>query len=63
MLLHVVDIAHPNFEEHIESVNHLLCEIEAIDKPTLMIFNKIDAYQTGVLDEDDLTTPQTTQTL
>ena len=61
MLLHVVDIAHPNFEEHIESVNHLLSEIGAIDKPTLMIFNKIDAYQAEMLDEDDLTTPRTTK--
>jgi GTP-binding protein HflX len=61
MLLHVVDIAHPNFEEHIESVNHLLSDIGAIDKPTLMIFNKIDAYQADVLDDDDLTTPRTTK--
>jgi len=61
MLLHVVDIAHPNFEEHIESVNQLLSEIGAIDKPTVMIFNKIDAYQAEVLDDDDLTTPRTTK--
>ena len=59
MLLHVVDIAHPNFEEHIESVNQLLSDIGAIDKPTLMIFNKIDAYQPEPLDDDDLTTPRT----
>ena len=56
MLLHVVDIAHTNFEEHIESVNQLLSDIGAIDKPTLMIFNKIDAYQPEPLDDDDLTT-------
>ena len=61
MLLHVVDIAHPNFEEHIESVNQLLSDIGAIDKPTLMIFNKIDAYQPEPLDDDDLTTPRTTK--
>ena len=61
MLLHVVDIAHPNFEEHIESVNHLLSDIGAIDKPTLMIFNKIDAYQPEPLDDDDMTTPRTTK--
>jgi len=61
MLLHVVDIAHPNFEEHIESVNQLLSEIGAIDKPTVMIFNKIDAYQAEVLDDDDLKTPRTTK--
>ena len=44
LLLHVVDIAHPNFEEHITSVNQILKEIESLDKPTLMVFNKIDAY-------------------
>ena len=43
LLLHVVDIAHPNFEEHIASVNQILQEIESLDKPTLMVFNKIDA--------------------
>jgi len=61
MLLHVVDIAHPNFEEHIESVNQLLIDIGAIDKPTLMVFNKIDVYQPEPFDDDDLTTPRTTK--
>jgi len=61
ILLHVVDIAHPNFEEHIDSVNQLLSEIGAIDKPTLMIFNKIDVYHPEPLDDDDLTTPRTTK--
>ena len=61
MLLHVVDIAHTNFEEHIESVNQLLSDIGAIHKPTLMIFNKIDAYESEPLDDDDLTTPRTTK--
>ena len=61
MLLHVVDIAHPNFEDHIESVNSLLNDIGALDKPTLMIFNKIDAYRPEELDEDDLVTERTTK--
>jgi GTP-binding protein HflX len=61
MLLHVVDIAHPNFEDHIESVNSLLNDIGALDKPTLMIFNKIDAYRPDELDEDDLVTERTTK--
>ena len=45
LLLHVVDISHPNFEEHIKSVNEILSEIKSLNKPTLMIFNKIDTYQ------------------
>ena len=61
MLLHVVDIAHSNFEEQIESVNHLLSEIGAIDKPMLVIFNKIDAYKADILGDDDLTTPRNTK--
>jgi GTP-binding protein HflX len=61
MLLHVVDIAHPNFEDHIESVNSLLNDIGALDKPTLMIFNKIDAYRPEELDDDDLVTERTTK--
>ena len=60
MLLHVVDIAHPNFEEHIESVNQLLSDIGAMTNQP-MIFNKIDAYQPEPLDDDDLTTPRTTK--
>ena len=59
LLLHVVDISHPNFEEHIDSVNQILTEIEAIGKPTLMVFNKIDAYKPEKLDEDDLITEKT----
>jgi GTPase len=45
ILLHVVDISHPSFEEHIEVVNQTLAEIGAADKATVLIFNKIDAYQ------------------
>jgi len=61
LLLHVVDISHPNFEEHIESVNKILGEIDSSDKPTIMVFNKIDAYQAEPLDEDDLITEKTEQ--
>jgi GTP-binding protein HflX len=56
LLLHVVDISHPNFEDHIDSVNQILGEIGSQDKPTLMIFNKIDAYTHETIDEDDLVT-------
>jgi GTP-binding protein HflX len=54
LLLHVVDISHPNFEDHIESVNKILGEIKSADKPTLMVFNKIDAYEAEPFDETDL---------
>ncbi|SNR38505.1 GTP-binding protein HflX [Lutibacter agarilyticus] len=59
LLLHVVDISHPNFEDHIASVNKILDEIKSLDKPTLMVFNKIDAYQHETIDEDDLVTEKT----
>ena len=59
LLLHVVDISHPNFDAHINSVNTILDEIECSEKPTLMVFNKIDAYQHEVIAEDDLTTERT----
>ncbi|WP_303316321.1 GTPase HflX [Flavivirga abyssicola] len=59
LLLHVVDISHPNFEEHIESVNKILGEIKSGDKPTIMVFNKIDAYEAEPLEEDDLETERT----
>lgn len=61
LLLHVVDIAHPNFEEHIASVNQILQEIESLDKPTIMVFNKIDAYTPEVIEEDDLVTERTSK--
>jgi len=59
LLLHVVDISHPNFEDHIASVNKILDEIKSADKPTIMVFNKIDAYQHQTIDEDDLVTEKT----
>ena len=55
ILLHVVDISHPNFEEQINIVNQTLHEINARNKPTYLIFNKIDAYRFTQKDEDDLT--------
>ena len=54
LLLHVVDISHPNFEEHMESVNQILKEIKSLDKPTLMVFNKIDAYEAEPWDDTEL---------
>ena len=59
LLLHVVDISHPNFEEHIASVNQILDEIKSADKPSIMVFNKIDAYEPEELEEDDLMTEKT----
>ncbi|MBK1441374.1 GTPase HflX [Parapedobacter sp. ISTM3] len=45
VLVHVVDISHPSFEDHIRAVNETLKELGALDKPTITVFNKIDAYQ------------------
>jgi len=59
LLLHIVDISHPDFEDHIESVNQILQEIKSNDKPTIMVFNKIDAYKHLTIDEDDLITERT----
>ncbi|PHK30589.1 GTPase HflX, partial [Nostoc linckia z16] len=59
LLLHVVDISHPEFEDHIASVNQILQDIGSIDKPTIMVFNKIDAYRPQVIDADDLVTEKT----
>lgn len=54
LLLHVVDISHPNFEDQINVVNQTLHDIGAGDKPVFLIFNKIDAYTYVKKDEDDL---------
>ena len=54
LLIHVVDISHSNFEEHVESVNKILEEIKSSDKPTIMVFNKIDNYSFTEFDEEDL---------
>jgi GTPase len=59
LLLHVVDISHPNFEEHIDSVNTILSDIKSADKPTIMVFNKIDAYEAEPFDDTDLIAERT----
>ena len=59
LLLHIVDISHPEFEDHIASVNQTLMDIKADDKPVIMVFNKIDAYKHLTIDEDDLMTEKT----
>jgi len=51
VLIHVVDVSHPNFEDQIHTVNETLNDLGARDKDTIMIFNKIDAYVTPVADE------------
>jgi GTPase len=57
ILVHVVDISHPEFEDQIQTVNQTLSEIGAGDKKVIMVFNKVDAYQWIEKDEDDLTPP------
>ena len=59
LLLHVVDISHPQFEDHIESVNAILKEIKCSDKRHIMVFNKIDAFTHETIEEDDLMTERT----
>lgn len=54
LLLHVVDISHQNFEQHIEAVNQILEELKSLDKPIIMIFNKIDKYNPESWDDSDL---------
>jgi len=55
ILVHVADISHPDFEEQINVVKQTLTDIKASDKPTIMLFNKIDAYAFTEKDPDDLT--------
>ena len=54
LLIHVVDISHASFQEHMDSVNRILKEIEAHNKPTIVVFNKIDKYKREEYDETDL---------
>jgi GTP-binding protein HflX len=61
LLLHIVDISHADFEDHIVAVNQILMDIKANDKPVIMVFNKIDSYQHLTIDEDDLMTERTTR--
>ena len=57
LLLHVVDISHPDFEEQIKVVEKTLQELGAADKPSMIVFNKIDAYSWVEKEPDDLTPP------
>ena len=57
LLVHVVDISHPDFEEQINVVEKTLAELGCADKPSMLVFNKIDAYSWTPQDEDDLTEP------
>ena len=57
LLVHVVDISHPDFEEQISVVEKTLADLGCADKPSLLVFNKIDAYTWTPQDEDDLTEP------
>lgn len=59
LLLHIVDISHPNFEDHIASVHKILEEIKADDKKTIIVFNKIDQFTHETIDDDDLVTEKT----
>lgn len=61
LLLHIVDISHPDFEDHIASVNQILMDIKSNNKPVIMVFNKIDAYKHLTIDEDDLITEKTSK--
>jgi GTPase len=61
LLLHIVDISHPDFEDHIASVNQILMDIKSNNKPVIMVFNKIDAFKHLTIDEDDLITEKTTK--
>ena len=54
LLVHVADISHESFEDHVNSVNEILAEIDSKDKPTVMVFNKIDNFSYIKQDEDDL---------
>ena len=57
LLIHVVDISHPNFEDHIRVVNETLSELDNTEKPMIMVFNKIDAYNYVPQDPDDPNPP------
>lgn len=61
LLLHVVDISHPEFEDHIASVQQTLIDIKSADKPVIMVFNKIDAYKHDTIEADDLITERTSR--
>ncbi len=58
VLMHIVDISHGSFMDHIESVNGILQEIESLDKPTIMVFNKVDAFTFEEIESDELMRPE-----
>ena len=62
LLLHVVDVSHPDFEEQIEVVNKTLADLKCGDKPMMVVFNKVDAFTYIPKDEDDLT-PKTRENI
>jgi GTP-binding protein HflX len=62
LLLHVVDISHPDFEDQIKVVEKTLADLKCAEKPTMIIFNKVDAYTYVAKDEDDLT-PRTKENI
>ncbi|NDV78066.1 GTPase HflX [Dysgonomonas sp. 511] len=62
LLVHVVDISHPNFEEQIDVVQKTLLDIDKEEKPTILVFNKVDAFTYKPKDEDDLT-PKTRENI
>ncbi|MBS7566177.1 GTPase HflX [Mucilaginibacter sp. Bleaf8] len=59
ILVHVVDVSHPSFEDQIKTVNETLKDLGAIDKPVITVFNKVDAYQPVQTHPDDPATPLT----
>jgi GTP-binding protein HflX len=54
VLIHVVDISHPNFEDHYNTVKQTLSDIDSADKPTIVVFNKVDAYKPKPIDPQDV---------
>ena len=62
LLVHIVDISHPDFEEQIRVVESTLADLDSSNKPTILVFNKIDAYRWTPKDEDDLT-PRTKENI
>lgn len=61
VLLHIIDISHKNFQQHMISVNKILKELNSHEKPIILVFNKIDAYTHESIETDDLITQKTTQ--
>lgn len=62
LLLHIIDVSHPQFEDHISVVTQTIADIGAAEKPTILVFNKIDAFAYTPKDEDDLT-PKTRENI